>query len=363
MELSINYLLKIARANGCSDVHFTTKAPPALRLHGQMIFNSNIPPLSKEDMENLILPILTREQKDIVDSGGDVDFSFTSDQGKRHRVNVYHQKGCLAAAFRLLQDITPTFEQLNLPKILADFSDLNRGLILVTGPTGSGKSTTLAAMTDYINTTKHKHIITIEDPIEYEHNHKSSMINQRELGLDVDTFGNALRSCLREDPDVILVGEMRDLDTIGAAITAAETGHLVLSTLHTTGAATTVDRMIDVFPQGQQNQIRTQLASVLKGVVSQQLIPTADGQGRVAAIEILSVTDSIANLIRENKVHQINSAIQTGTKDGMQSLDVELAKLVNTGTIRMEDAIEKCMDYTVFQSYCTVNNARGQFIF
>lgn len=357
MELSINELLRIARLNGCSDVHFTEGASPVFRLHGRLIFNNNIPPLTDIQLQDLLYPLLGVEARNLIDNGRDADFSYTTDDGKRNRVNVYRQKGCLAAAFRLLQDKTPTFEQLDLPKILADFSDLNRGLVLVTGPTGSGKSTTLAAMTDYINVTKQKHIITIEDPIEYEHHHKASMINQRELGADVTSFADALRSALREDPDVILVGEMRDLETISSAITAAETGHLVLSTLHTTGAATTVDRMIDAFPQSQQNQIRIQLAAVLKGVVSQQLVPTADGKGRVAAMEILKVNDSIANLIRENKGHQINSAIQTGSRDGMQSLDIELAKLVNLGTITMDAAIEKCMDYSVFKTYCTANGA------
>lgn len=361
MELSVEYLLKLARSNGCSDVHFTTKAPPVLRLHGELVFNTNIPPLKQEDMENLIYPILNPQQREIVENGGDVDLSYSSEDGNRHRVNIYHQKGCLAAAFRLLQDKIPSFEQLKLPKMMEEFSKLSRGLVIVTGPTGSGKSTTLAAMTDYINTNMKKHIITIEDPIEYEHNHKKSMINQRELGLDVDTFSNALRSSLREDPDVILVGEMRDLETIRLAITAAETGHLVLSTLHTTGASTTVDRMIDVFPENQQNQIRTQLSTVLKGVVSQLLIPTADGKGRIAALEVLNVTDSIASLIRENKGHQMDSVIQTSSKDGMQSLDVELARMVNSGIIKIEDAIDKCMDYDVFKTYCTVNTMQTEY--
>lgn len=363
MDLSIDALLKFARENGCSDVHLTTDAEPVFRQHGKLVFVPGFPKLTKNDVEDLIFPVLSDTMKTVLESGQDADFSYETNEGKRNRVNVYRQKGNLAAAFRLLQDVTPTFEQLSFPKILTDFSDLDRGLILVTGPTGSGKSTTLAAMTDYINVNKSKHIITVEDPIEYVHHHKSCMINQREIGRDVESFASALRSSLREDPDVILVGEMRDLETISAAITAAETGHLVFSTLHTTGAATTVDRMIDVFPQSQQNQIRIQLAAVLKGVVSQTLIRTADGEGRIAVQEILNVTDSVAALIRENKGHQIDSVIQTGSKDGMQSLDIELAKLVNLGRIRIEDAVEKCMDYSTFKTYLTTNNQRGNFVY
>lgn len=354
MDLSINGMLKYARENGCSDVHLTADAPPVFRQHGKLLFIANYPKLSPADIENLILPILSNMDvttANHINIGIDHDFSYVTDEGKRNRVNVYHQKGSYAVAFRLLQDNIPTLESLSMPKVMTDFCDLPRGLVLVTGPTGSGKTTTLSAMIDYVNTNKQKHIITIEDPIEYVHNHKKCMVNQRELGQDTDSFANALRSSLREDPDVILVGEMRDLDTISAAITAAETGHLVLSTLHTTGASTTVDRMIDVFPQSQQNQIRVQLASVLKGVISQQLIPTMDGMGRIAAIEILKVTDSVANLIRENKGHQIDSSIQTGANSGMQSLDVELARFVNQGIISMEEAIDKCMDYSVLKSY------------
>lgn len=358
MDTTINGLLKFARENGCSDLHFTEDAPPVFRQHGNLAFAPNTPKFTKTMLEDLIFPLLDVKIREVLDNGGDVDFSYDTDEGYRNRVNVYRQKGGLAAAFRLLQDNIPTMEQLGLPEILTEFCELSRGLFLITGPTGSGKSTTLASMIDYVNKHHNKHIITIEDPIEYVHHHGGCMVNQRELGRDVDTFGNALRSSLREDPDVILVGEMRDLDTISAAITAAETGHLVFSTLHTTGAANTVDRMIDVFPENQQNQIRIQLAAVLKGVASQLLIPTKDGMGRVPVMEILKVTDNVASLIRENKGHQLDSAIQTGGKDGMQSLDVELAKLVNCNIISMQDALEKCMDYTVLQSYFNVRNDR-----
>ncbi|MEG2428980.1 MAG: type IV pilus twitching motility protein PilT [Oscillospiraceae bacterium] len=361
MDVTINGLLKYARDNGCSDMHITENAPPIVRQHGDLVFLPNAPRMTKSMIEDLIMPILDIRMREVVDQGLDADFSYVTNEGMRNRVNVYRQKGAYAVAFRLLQDAIPTLDLLNMPQIMTDFCDLTRGLVLITGPTGSGKTTTLSAMLDYINCNKRKHIITVEDPIEYVHRHKSCMINQRELGRDVTSFADALRSALREDPDVILVGEMRDLETISAAITAAETGHLVLSTLHTTGAATTVDRMIDVFPQSQQNQIRIQLASVLKGVVSQQLLPTADGQGRVAAMEILNVTDSVANLIRENKGHQIDSSIQTGSKFGMQSLDVQLAKFVNDGTITMETALEKCMDVSVVRSYLTAGNGISRY--
>lgn len=351
MDISIDGILKFARDNGCSDVHLTVKATPIYRQHGNVIFSEGSPTLTPTMIEDLIYPILDVKIREELDSGVDVDFSYVTNEGKRNRVNVYRQKGALAVAFRLLQEELPTLDKLKMPPVMTGFCDLPRGMILVTGPTGSGKSTTLAAMINYINKTKHKHIITIEDPIEYEHNHGNCIVNQRELGTDVDTFASALRSSLREDPDVILVGEMRDLETISAAITAAETGHLVLSTLHTTGAATTVDRMIDVFPQSQQNQVRIQLASVLCGIISQQLVPTSDGQGRIAAVEILNVTDSVSNLIRENKGHQLNSVIQTGSNVGMQSLDIELAKLVKSGTISLDDALEKCLDKETLRTF------------
>lgn len=351
MDISINGILKFARDNKCSDVHLTTKATPIYRQHGEVIFSEGAPRLTPTMLEDLLFPIMDVKIREQFDNGEDVDFSYVTDEGKRNRVNVYRQKGAPAAAFRLLQDQLPSLDGLHMPPVMTSFCDLPRGMVLVTGPTGSGKSTTLAAMINYINRTKRKHVITIEDPIEYEHNHGTCMINQRELGNDVATFADALRAALREDPDVILVGEMRDLETISSAITAAETGHLVLSTLHTTGAAPTVDRIIDVFPQSQQNQIRIQLASVLCGVISQQLVPTIDGKGRRAAIEILNVTDSVASLIRENKGHQINSVIQTGSSFGMQSLDIELAKLVNQGIISSDQAFDKCMDKSVLTTY------------
>ena len=264
---------------------------------------------------------------------------------------MYRQQNELCAAVRLLNDTIPTFEELGLPPIIRKLDAEPRGLILITGPTGSGKSTTLAAMIDYINVNFAKHIITIEDPVEYRHYHKLSMIHQREVGVDVSSFADALRSSLREDPDVILVGEMRDYETISAAVTAAETGHLVLSTLHTIGAANTVDRIIDVFPPHSQQQIRTQLASTLKGVVTQQLVPLASGEGRMAALEVMTGTDAVLNLIRENKTHQLSSAMQTGSRDGMNTLNSHLAKLVKEGKIGFDTGLQWSSDKNEFNQY------------
>uniref|UniRef100_UPI003FEF9EEC type IV pilus twitching motility protein PilT n=1 Tax=Ruminococcus bicirculans (ex Wegman et al. 2014) TaxID=1160721 RepID=UPI003FEF9EEC len=274
----------------------------------------------------------------------DTDFTYVCSRGFRHRGNVFRQRGNTAIALRLLRNDIPTLTDLDLPPILAEFSMRPRGLVLVTGPTGSGKSTTLAAMIDHVNIHKSAHIITIEDPIEYMHAHKRCMVNQREIGPDVPSFSLALRAALREDPDIILVGEMRDFETIEAAVTAAETGHLVMSTLHTTSAPSTIDRIIDVFPAHQQHQIRTQLASVLVGICTQTLCRTFDGTSRVACCEILNATDSIKAMIRDDKVHLIGSAMQTGKATGMQTMDQELAKLVRSRTISMDVALEKCVN-------------------
>jgi len=302
--------------------------------------------LSQEEKRILILSLLTDKQRKKVEEGGDVDMSYETPDGMRHRVNVFHQQQRLACVIRLLNDIIPSFEQLGLPEVLRTLADEPRGLILVTGPTGSGKSTSLAAMIDYVNSRRACHILTIEDPVEYVYKQKKALIHQRSVGEDVDSFSAALRSAMREDPDVILVGEMRDYETISAAITAAETGHLVLSTLHTTGAAKTVDRIIDVFPPHSQQQIRTQLASVLKGIITQTLLPKASGQGRVAAFEIMIATDAVSTLIRENKCHQLNSVIQTGMRQGMILLDDYLSNLVRNGTITREAALEKAANRT-----------------
>lgn len=346
---AIIQMIGYARSNNCSDLHLTVDLPPVFRKNGQ-IFVSNLE-YDWKAVEEAILSMLDEEQKARLEQGIDVDFAYALPTGERQRVNVYHQKGSLCAAVRILNDKVPGFEELGLPEVIERLSREPRGLILVTGPTGSGKSTTLAAMIDYINSNRKCHIITAEEPIEYLHRHKNSIIHQREVGVDVASFEEALRGALREDPDVILVGEMRDLETISAAVTAAETGHLVLSTLHTTGAASTIDRIIDVFPPHSQSQIRTQLSSVLKGIITQQLIPLADGSGRVAAFEVLVGTDGILNLIRENKAHQINSALQTGAKEGMCTLDFSLAQLVNSGRITLESAIEKASNKNELMQY------------
>lgn len=349
--ISINKILDEARALGCSDLHFTTEIPPIVRLHGSLKQMSGYPVLTNDVIMDVMKQMTNDAQKASIAQNIDTDFSYVTESGFRHRVNVYFQRGNLAIAIRLLRNDIPTLEDLKLPPILSDFCMRPRGLILVTGPTGSGKSTTLAGMIDYVNTHRSAHIITVEDPIEYMHEHKCCMVNQREVGMDVPDFAAALRAALREDPDVILVGEMRDFETISAAVTAAETGHLVFSTLHTTSASDTINRIIDVYPEHQQQQIRAQLANVLVAVISQTLIPTADGKGRIAAQEILNVTDACSAMIRDNKVHLIQSAIQTGRQSGMQCLDQELARLTRNGIIAEEHALEKCHDKQEFYRF------------
>ena len=344
IQWNIDKILDEARVLGCSDVHFTTKISPVVRLHGSLRKLSSYPEMTEQAIMKIVEQMTGTRNLENIKNKIDTDFSYITRRGFRHRVNVYHQRGDTAIAIRLLRNDIPTLEDLDLPQIIGDFSLRPRGLILVTGPTGSGKSTTLAAMIDYINITRSAHIITIEDPIEYVHVHKRCMVNQREVGDDVETFALSLRAALREDPDVILVGEMRDHETINAAVTAAETGHLVMSTLHTTSAADTINRIIDVFPAHQQGQIRTQLAATLVGIIAQTLIPRADGTGRVAALEILNATDSIKAMIRDNKVHLIQTAIQTGRNVGMVCLDQELARLVKEGIIDEPHAREKCLD-------------------
>jgi twitching motility protein PilT len=337
-------IICMAKDNDCSDIHITQEGEIAMRRYG--VLEKQDLPYSREEIDNIILELLDEGQQKTYLSGHDVDFSYETDTPIpiRCRVNVYHQRGSHAACLRIMGSSVPTLESLKLPPVIKTLADKPRGLVLVTGPTGSGKSTTLAAMIDYINRTRAEHILTIEDPIEYVYKPGKSTIHQREIGRDVDSFAGALRSALREDPDVILVGEMRDFETISSAITAAETGHLVMSTLHTTGAADTIDRIIDVFPPHSQNQIRTQLAAVIQGVVTQNLIPRADGNGRVAATEILVGTDAICNLIRSAKTFQIDSQLQTGIKDGMHTLNMELKKLVQLGVITKENAIKRSND-------------------
>lgn len=355
MALDIDKMLSEARVLNCSDLHFTVGLTPLVRLQGVLKRLSAYPVMDDEKILEIIDQMVTPEQRAKVEQHIDTDFSYVTRKGYRHRCNIYFQRGHYAIAIRLLNDKIPTLEELHLPPILGEFVMRPRGLILVTGPTGSGKSTTLAAMIDFVNTNKSVHIITVEDPIEYVHEHKNCMVNQREIGMDVPDFAASLRAALREDPDVILVGEMRDFETITAAITAAETGHLVLSTLHTTSAADTINRIIDVFPAHQQRQIRTQLASVLVGVISQTLVPKLDGTGRMAVLEVLNVTDACSAMIRDDKVHQIPSAIQTGKAQGMMCLDQELARLVRDGVIAETTALDKCQDKQEFYRFLGSN--------
>lgn len=341
--ITIEELLGLAKQRGASDVHVTVGVPPILRIHGELEYlpyDVMLPAATKE----LILPIMIEEQKQVFDEKGEVDFSFALPQIGRFRVNAFMQRGSVAAAFRLVASDIPDPAILGIPQSVVDLYNKKRGLILVTGPTGSGKSTSLASVINEINVKRSSHVITLEDPIEYLHKHQKSIVNQREIGLDSHSYANALRAALRQDPDVILVGEMRDLETISIAITAAETGHLVLSTLHTIGAVNTIDRIIDVFPPHQQQQVRVQLSAVLLSVVSQQLLPTFDGRGRCAAFEIMHANPAVRNLIRENKTHQILSIMQTNKRLGMQTMDDAILELYTSGRINREDAITFAQD-------------------
>lgn len=341
--LTIEELLQEAKRRGASDVHITVGIPPKLRINGELV-NMAYDKMLPADTDEIIRPILTEHAKQILEDKGQVNFSYSIVGLGRYRVNVFKQRGSYAAAIRLVGTVIPSPETLGIPQSVVELTNKKRGLVLVTGPTGSGKSTTLASLVDVINTNANTHIITLEDPIEYLHQHKQSIVNQREVGLDTDSYSNALRAALREDPDVILLGEMRDLDTISIAITAAETGHLVLSTLHTIGAANTIDRIIDVFPPHQQQQIRIQLASVLEAIISQQLIPTADGNGRVAAFEVMHTNAAIRNLIREAKAFQINSIMQMNKKMGMQTMDDAIFNLYLQNKIDAKNALNFAQD-------------------
>lgn len=341
--VTIEELLKIGKENGASDVHITVGLPPEMRVNGELM-GMDYPRLTPTDTEEIVGQLLNEKQKNVIKEYGEADFSFSIPSLGRYRVNAFKQRGSLAAAIRLVGTQIPRPEDLGLPKSVIELHNKKRGLILVTGPTGSGKSTTLASLINKINENRKAHIITLEDPIEYLHTHKQAMINQREVGLDTMSYANALRAALREDPDVILVGEMRDLETISIAITAAETGHLVLSTLHTIGAASTIDRIIDVFPPHQQQQIRIQLSMVLEAVISQQLIPTTDKHHRVAAFEVMLMTVAIKNLIRESKTFQIDSMIQTSREKGMITMDDALYELCMMGHITSESALSFAQD-------------------
>lgn len=331
----IDRILKQARLQECSDVHIGTNQGVIYRKNGILFKEEEY--LENHVIEQMIIEMMSHVQLEKWKQGKDVDFVYAID-AKRYRVNVYRQQQNIVAAIRVINENIASLDVLHLPPVLASIASKPRGLVLVTGPTGSGKSTTLAAMIDFINSTRNCHILTIEDPIEYVYTQKQALIHQREIEQDVEDFDMALRSAMREDPDVILVGEMRDYETISAVLTLAETGHLVFSTLHTTGAAKTIDRIIDVFPAHKQNQIRKQLAGVLNAVITQHLLPLANGSGRIAALEIMIANDAISNLIREDKGHQIDSMIQTGNHLGMQSLNFALSKLVKEGKVTSETA-------------------------
>jgi twitching motility protein PilT len=316
-----------------SDVHLTPGSPPVLRVRGQIMPMEDYPELTPQQTRDVVYSILNDDQRKRFENQKALDFAYAIPGVARFRVNTYFQRGAISAALRHTPDQIPALDELGLPPIIREFTKKPRGFVLVTGPTGSGKSTTLASMVDIINKEREEHILTIEDPIEFLHSHQKCIVNQREIGSDALDFAGALRSALRQDPDVILVGEMRDLETISTALTAAETGHLVFATLHTQSASQTVDRVIDVFPPHQQGQVRMQLSVALQGIVTQQLLPTADGSGRVVATEVLVPTPAIRNLIREGKTHQIYSAIQTSGAVGMQTMDSDLASLVRQGKI------------------------------
>ena len=358
-EVHVDDLLRLIVERGASDLHLAVGVPPILRVDGQLM-PTNHEKLTAQDTQRLVYDILTDEQIQRFEANLELDFSYSLAKVSRFRVNTYRDKGTVASAFRVIPARIPTIRELSLPPILEELTRRPRGLILVTGPTGSGKSTTLAAMVNQINSERSVHIITIEDPIEYLHTHKFSIVNQRELGMDTKSFGNALRSALREDPDVILVGEMRDLDTISTAITCAETGHLVLATLHTNNAPQTVDRIVDVFPPEQQEQIRFMLSNNLEAVVCQQLLPRAGMPGRVCSMEIMMATPAIRNLIREAKAHQVTSVIQTSANVGMQTMDQALRDLYQRGLISYDEALTRAMNPDEFKTMVATSARAGK---
>ena len=344
----INELLEYSLNSGASDLHLSVGSIPMVRIHG--IMNKlKMPKMEIEDMEKIKNDILNENQKKIFDEKLEIDFSYALEEQGRFRVNIFKQINGLSAVFRTIPAIIKSSSELGIPPIVNQLSMKEKGLVLLTGPTGSGKSTTLAAMIDHINENKACHIITIEDPVEYFHNSKKSMINQRELGQSTHSFSNALKSALREDPDVILVGEMRDLETIQLALTAAETGHLVLSTLHTSSAVKTIDRIIDVFPSGKKAHIRSMLSESLLAVIAQKLLQNRNKDGRVPACEIMIANAAIRNLIREDKIYQIPTLIQSGAQEGMQSLDQDLQRLIQQGSIEKNDAVKIADNSEIFE--------------
>jgi len=344
----LGYVLEV----GASDLHLTTGAPPTIRMHGHLRAVENFPVMTPQVVQKTMYAILTQKQREKFEENLELDFAYSLPGKARFRVNVYKQRDSVGAAFRVIPYDIKQLEDLGVPPAVANFAMLPRGFVLVTGPTGSGKSTTLAAVVDLANRQRRDHIMTCEDPIEFLHSHQGCLVNQREVGEDTWSFKNALKHVLRQDPDIILVGEMRDLETIEIALTAAETGHLVMATLHTQDAAQTIDRVIDVFPPQQQQQVRVMLSGALQGVVCQQLIKTADGKGRVVAAEVMVATPAIRNLIREGKTHQIYSALQAGAKHGMSTMDSNLADLVKRGRITYDAALEKCHHADDFNRLC-----------
>lgn len=347
----INELIAKGREMNATDLHLTCGEPPVYRINGDIMRGEGMAPLTPRELDEAAKYLVEASRLQYDEDRTDYDFCYVTPDGLRQRCNIYTQSGTRSAAIRLLSSKIPTMDSIGLPEIMKKIASYPRGLVLVTGPTGSGKTTTLAAMLDYINDRRCDHILTVEDPIEYVHTGRNCIISQREVEPDVGDFAAALRSALREDPDIILIGEMRDLETISAAITAAETGHLVLGTLHTTGASKTIDRIIDVFPPYQQQQVRTQLATVLRAVVSQTLLKRADGSGRVAAFETMIVNDAISNLIREQKTFQISSVMQTNRAGGMELMDQALSDLVKTGIVSEGDALDRAVNQTEFKRF------------
>ena len=347
--MELNDLLIATKEKDASDLHITVGVPPVLRINGKLQ-KMKLPVLDENDVHEIVNIMLNEEQKNMYLRLHELDFSYELKNVARFRVNIFQHRRGEAIACRLIPEKIKSVEELGLPEEIISFTDKLKGFVLVTGPTGSGKSTTLAALIDIINRERYEHIITIEDPIEFVHTHKNCIIDQREVGANTKSFSYALRSALREDPDVILVGEMRDLDTISMAVTAAETGHLVFSTLHTNSASESIERMINVFPPHQQGQIRIQLAESILGVIAQTLLPTIDGEGRVPVVELMIATPAIRNIIREEKVHQMTTIIQMGKKEGMISLDQSLKILLSEGKISREDAIRKAVDKKVFMT-------------
>jgi twitching motility protein PilT len=335
---------------GGSDLHLTVNAPPMMRISGRL-WPTDLPPINSTEMRRLIFEFLNNEQREKFEENLELDISHEIHGVSRFRCNVFMNRLGIGGVFRVIPTKIKTLQELKLPLVLTELARRNKGLVLVTGPTGSGKSTTLAAMVDLINCERQEHILTVEDPIEFVHEHKRCIVNQREIGPNTKSFSNALRAALREDPDVILVGEMRDYETISLAVTAAETGHLVFATLHTPSAPQSIERIVDVFPAHQQEQIRTQLADALQGVVSQQLIPTVDGTGRVCSIEILINVPAVSNLIRENKTFQLHSIMQTSKQMGMQTMDQSLTDLMKSRKITPEEAYRRAFDKKSFEQY------------